>query len=303
MQIAFNKSMKRRAWMGGAIALTAALGACQNQASPPTKESTEPPSQAVPPAAEPTALRPAVDSSLQYFQKLAVEHKERCQGLLAAIRKNDLAAAKEAYIAARPSYEQIEILAASFEQTDRDIDARPAVFALGETDPEFRGAHRIEALLFRDGALTEAVPYAETLVQSAQTLIADLNQREAFSAKGHWQGAIALANEVGAKKITSEEETWSDASLLIFRENWRGIGAIWQAFRELVTDEKVKQEVDAAYQNALQTVAGFFRGEDSTQFTPYSQVSLADRQKIVRATNRLRDSLQGAARSLDLALS
>jgi hypothetical protein len=45
--------------------------------------------------------------------------------------------------------------------------------------------------------------------------------REEFEKADTWAGMIALATEVGAKKFSSEEETFSDLSILIFDNNFR----------------------------------------------------------------------------------
>ena len=67
-----------------------------------------------------------------------------------------LSAAREAYINSRPPYEEIETIAGSFEDSDADIDARPYAFDGGETDPNFRGFHRIENLVFAEEDLEAA---------------------------------------------------------------------------------------------------------------------------------------------------
>lgn len=45
--------------------------------------------------------------------------------------------------------------------------------------------------------------------------------REEFEKADTWAGMIALATEVGAKKFSSEEETFSDLSILIFENNFK----------------------------------------------------------------------------------
>jgi iron uptake system component EfeO len=239
-----------------------------------------------------------VEAGLQYFRSLAEENLMACQKLLAVLSTNDLEKAKLAYINARPPYEQIEVHAVSFEQTDKDIDARPYAFERGEDDPEFRGFHKIEALLFRDGDLRSAIPFAERLIVSSEQLIQDLQKRDNFSASKHFDGMMGLANEIGAKKISSEEETWSDQSILIFRENWRGIYSQYRPFASVIAkaNPKVHDMVESAYTSAMATIEPFTL-PDQTMTMPYSQVGIADRQKIVRATNRLREVL-GEAREV-----
>ncbi len=246
-----------------------------------------------------TWARPAfskeVDIGLQYFRSLAQQNLTLCQELLAVLRTNDLEKAKLAYINARPPYEQIEVHAVSFEQTDRDIDARPYAFERGEDDPEYRGFHKIEALVFRDNNLRAAIPFAERLIGSSQQLIRDLQKKQNFNASKHFDGMISLANEVGAKKISSEEETWSDQSILIFRENWQGIYSQYRPFAPAIakSNPRVNDLVESAYKSAMATIEPFVVPNQAIT-TPYSQVGMAERGKIVRATNRLRDALREA---------
>jgi iron uptake system component EfeO len=239
--------------------------------------------------------RKEVETGLEYFRNLAQQNLALCQELLAVLRTNDLEKAKLAYINARPPYEQIEVHAISFEQTDRDIDARPYAFERGEDDPEFRGFHKIEALVFRDNNLRAAIPFAERLIGSSQQLIKDLQKRQNFSASKHFDGMIALANEVGAKKISSEEETWSDQSILIFKANWEGIYSQYRPFAPAIAkiNTKVNELVESAYLSAMATIEPFIFPNQAIT-VPYSRVSMGDRGKIVRATNRLRDALREA---------
>jgi iron uptake system component EfeO len=239
--------------------------------------------------------RKEVETGLEYFRNLAQQNLALCQELLAVLRTNDLEKAKLAYINARPPYEQIEVHAISFEQTDRDIDARPYAFERGEDDPEFRGFHKIEALVFRDNNLRSAIPFAERLIRSSQQLIKDLQKKQNFSASKHFDGMIALANEVGARKISSEEETWSDQSILIFKANWEGIYSQYRPFAPAIAkiNTKVNELVESAYLSAMATIEPFIFPNQAIT-VPYSRVSMGDRGKIVRATNRLRDALREA---------
>lgn len=243
-----------------------------------------------------------VDAGLNYFQQLANKQLPLAEALEAAIRTGDLNKAKNAYVESRPPYEQIEVLAAGFPETDTDIDARAYAIHGGEENPDFKGFHRIEALLYRDGDLKAALPYAEGLVASAKTLISDLKQRQNFNAKKHFEGMIALATEIPAKKISSEEETWSDQSLLIFKENWNGIYSQFKPFAEVVTnsDPKAANEVKEAYEAAKALMQPYFR-VNRTAAAPYSSLNSQQRGQIVKVSYRLRDSLMKSMEVLKLA--
>lgn len=243
-----------------------------------------------------------VDEGLAYFRRRAEDQLPLVEALLAAVKANDMGRAREAYIASRPPYEEIEVLAANFEQTDSDIDARPYGFDEGETSEEFKGFHRIEGLLFRDEDLRAALPYAEGLVESVRALQGDLARRESFDAVTHFEGMIGLANEIPSKKVSSEEETYSDQSLLIFRHNWEGIYSQFKPFASEVEtrDARAASGVEAAYQEARGLVEPYFSA-GTVAAEPYSSVGMAERAKIVKVGYRLRDALSKAAETLELA--
>lgn len=82
-----------------------------------------------------------------------------------------------------------------------------------------QGSHRIEALLYRDNDLAAALPWAVQLLTDYKTLVAKLQDASAYTPSCIWYGIQELAVEVAKKKISSEEETWSDLSILIFHNN------------------------------------------------------------------------------------
>ena len=244
------------------------------------------------------AFNSEVEEGLGYFRSLVREQMPLAQDLRTAIASGNLAAAKNAYVDSRPPYEQIEVFAGSFEDEDSDIDARPYGFDDGEESPDFKGFHRIEAYLYRDGDLRAALPYADGLIESVKSLTAKLDDSSNFSAESNFEGMVALVTEVPAKKISSEEETWSDQSILIFANNWKGIYSQYKPFASRLPS-KVSNRVDAAYQACLASVSEFtIRGQ--VGMTPYSQVSIADRGKISAAAYEFRAAILEARDTLGL---
>lgn len=243
-----------------------------------------------------------VDGGLEYFGRRADEQLPLVESLLAAIEAGDMQRARAAYVEARPPYEEIEVLAASFEQTDSDIDARPYAFDEGEASEDFKGFHRIEGLLYRDEDLEAALSYAEELMRSVEILQQDLRARENFDAATHFEGMIGLATEVPAKKISSEEETYSDQSLVIFHYNWEGIYSQFEPFLGEVESRNAgaATSVTEAYEAAMATVEPYF-SSGSVEAEPYSSVGIAKRGEIVRASQRFRDALIKASEVLGLA--
>ena len=238
----------------------------------------------------------AVAGGVAYFSKRCDAQAKLCQQLEAAIRSGDLAAARQAYIVARPPYEEIETLAYAFEEVDGDIDARPYSFDAGETDENFRGFHKIEGLLFGYGDVKAALPYAVRLNQSIGELKTQLGERDRFDAAGQFGGMYALTNEVAAKKISSEEEAWSDQTLLIFKHNWIGAYSQYQPFDALVvrSNPEASRRVHEAHQQAMATLKPYFRS-GVVAATPYTKVPFTDRRKMADASNRFRDAVGNAS--------
>ncbi|MEM9355086.1 MAG: EfeM/EfeO family lipoprotein [Pseudomonadota bacterium] len=234
-----------------------------------------------------------------YFRSRNETQIELVKKLQEAIKSRDLVVARQAYVDARPPYEEIETLAACFEESDADIDARPYAFDGGETSSDFRGFHKIEYFLFRDNDLDAAATFAETLAASHERLHKELAEPARYNPKKHFEGMIGLAEEIGSKKISSEEETWSDQSMLIFRSNIIGINSQYEPFSNNVKQrsEQVDTNVKSAYQ-AFRAVLKPYESGPGAAMTPYSQVRIGERKAISDATYRFRDSLIAAGTQL-----
>ncbi|MEM6258701.1 MAG: EfeM/EfeO family lipoprotein [Planctomycetota bacterium] len=248
-------------------------------------------------ASDSPALAEAVTKGVAYFQKRCKDQLPLVKKLHAAIKSGDLKKAQAAYVESRPPYEEIETTALCFEDADSDIDARPYAFEGGETDPEFRGFHKIEAYLYGYEDLKAAEPFAAGLVKSVEGLQKNLAERGRFNAGFQFDGMVGLANEVAAKKISSEEETWSDQSLLIFWHNWIGIASQFKPFEAALNDGKKYDAVLKPVKDGLEMLKPH-KVEGTAGFTPYSKIGMAERRKMANTSNRLRDALMSAREAI-----
>ena len=241
---------------------------------------------------------PQVIAGGDYFRERVDEQLPLVEDLLSALKTGDLSKAKMAYVNARPPYEEIEVYAGSFEQEDSDIDARPYSFDDGENSDEFKGFHKIEAFIYRDEDLASAIPYGEELIDSVKSLRVKLNDINNFNASLNFNGMLSLTTEVPAKKISSEEETWSDQSLLIFKHNWIGIHSQFEPYK-MVLDKAISDEVEAAYQACMETIKPFFT-PGKVAAAPYSSLDAQQRGAIVEASYNYRDALLKAKEALEM---
>jgi iron uptake system component EfeO len=241
-------------------------------------------------------MKAAVAGGVGYFSKRCDEQMKLCRNLEKAIASGNLQAAQAAYVEARPPYEEIETLAYAFEDTDADIDARPYAFDQGESSEDFRGFHKIEVLLFGYQTLDEAMPYATRLSQSIGELKTQLGELDRFDAEGQFGGMYALTNEVAAKKVSSEEETWSDQSLIIFKHNWIGAFSQFSPFAPLVarSNPQKAEAVKIAYDAAMETLKPHFK-KGVVAATPYSRIGMTERRSMADASNRMRDAIANAS--------
>ncbi|GMH34438.1 hypothetical protein BSKO_02272 [Bryopsis sp. KO-2023] len=263
---------------------------------------------------EETDFESEVQQGVLALRALASTNLEGVKTLKEAIASGDLDAAKKAYIRSRPEYEQIEVLAGSFEGIDSDIDARAYAFDNGEAvkgvdnlferGAHFQGFHRIEALIFRDGALESALPYADDLIKDSEDLLVALGEPERFNAQGSFGGMIGLSTEVAAKKMSSEEETYSDMSILIFHNNYLGVESQYRPFAEKVkvADPELAEAIDSALESWLETLKPHFsENEDGViDYAKYTSVDIPARAAIQAGAYKVADLLRKAADALNV---
>jgi len=260
-----------------AVATPVKLGSLHQRQSRPTEQE----------------LQDAVIEGVNYFSNLCSTLQSNVDALVSALQSGQRDESVAAYVKSRPEYEQIEVLAPSFPDEDRDIDARPYAHEFGELDENYKGFHEVEYRLFRDNNLKLAADAANELNGTVQVLcgkLADTSLDE-FNPENSWDGIIALAFEVPAKKISSEEETWSGLSLMIFRENFKGINSQVEPFLPLVGDDKLTQDFDAAkgrVTNVLNRADPEYglEGGPNGEATPYVLTAMQTRKEISDAFNR-----------------
>lgn len=151
--------------------------------------------------------------------------------------------------------------------------------------------------------------------ESLQQLDAALNDPSLFSGTLSFEGILGLATEVPAKKISSEEETSSDLSLLIFYNNWKGI--LSQVAPFCPKAQEYCDELNAAINEAvacldlqINDTIGAVSASDVTpesinnlltaDYKAYSDATMEQRRCIVEQGYAVRDSIAKIANALQL---
>lgn len=242
-----------------------------------------------------------VGMGVAYLQTKADELVTNVGELLEAIEAQNLALSQRAYFDARAPYEEIEVAAKVFPELHKRIDARAHHFRTGELDPDFRGFHRIETFLFSRQRTQPALKYAKYLLEDVEELQAALMDRDSFDAATTFDGMIDRCAELATSTITSEEEIWSDQTLLVIKHGWIGIHSQYRPFGSKVRAENAQlaERVDRAYRKAMELIATAFP-MGQTAGGPYSLVDRDQRRAIADASMRLRLYLEGAKKTLGL---
>lgn len=286
-------------WLPNALSRCSAalfLGLAASCASP-TQEAA--PSAPAPVVATPFAGE--VGMGVSYLQTRSADLIDAVEQLVVACENRDLKGAKQAYFEARAPYEEIEVVARAFPELHRDIDARAYEFRSGELDPEFKGFHRIEVMLFSREQVNPALPYAKELLESVEELEFSLADRDLFNASMEFDAMIDRCSDIASRTITSEEEMWSDQSLMVIRHGWIGIHSLYRHFATKVRAEDVKlaERIDRSYRQAVELIRSDFP-IGQIEGAPFSIIDRRKRRAIADASLKLRAHLVQAQAALGL---
>lgn len=185
----------------------------------------------------------------------------------AAITSGDLDTARALYAPTRVAWEEIEPIAELFADLDVAIDAREEDFAGGVDDPEFTGFHRIERILWVDGASGDLNALAEGLAAN----VADLQGRLAelvIEPRVMARGAGELIDEVAQSKLTGEEDRYSGADLWSIDANVDGARKIVEILRPTLdtVDAELLGRIDAAFAEVDDVIGGYARDDGFALF-------------------------------------
>jgi iron uptake system component EfeO len=232
---------------------------------------------------------------------------EQAAGLVAdvdaftgAIIAGDLDQARTLYAPSRLGWERIEPIAELWADLDVAIDAREEDFADGVDDPGFTGFHRIERLLWVDGASGDLNALAQKLladVQDLQTRLADLVIEPRVMARG----AGELIDEVAQSKLTGEEDRYSGTDLWSIEANVDGslqtVGFLRQILESV--DADYLADLDAAFGAVDEVIA---RHRDGDGFVRFSDIDADELTQLQARMAGLSEALAQLPGVLGLAV-
>lgn len=155
------------------------------------------------------------------------------------IKRGNFKEAKDLFAFTRQYYERIEPVAEIFFDLDKKIDAREEDYEKKSDDPNFRGFHKIEKILFFDENKDFIIKYANFLYKDILELQSRI-QNLKFLPNKVVGGASSLMEEIATYKISGEENKYSKTDLWDFSANIEGAKKIFDLFRSSITESHSK---------------------------------------------------------------
>jgi iron uptake system component EfeO len=209
---------------------------------------------------------------------------------VAAIKKNDVARARQLYPTARLPWERIEPVAESFGDLDPLIDGRE-----GDQEPgqAFTGFHRLEKALWQAKSLTGMAPIANQLLADVRTIAARANEVTLTPVRIA-TGAKALLDEIATGKITGEEDRYSHTDLWDFAGNLDGVAAAVTVLRPFLrgAEPTLLGQIDDRLA-AVRTELG--RHKDGAGWVSYDRLGDSDLHALSDRITALTESVSRVA--------
>ncbi len=233
-----------------------------------------------------------------YVRAQATDFAARVATFTAALKAGDLDTARSLYAITRVPWETIEPIAELFTDLDQAIDFREEDYASVD-DPAWTGFHRIERMLWVEGASGDLNTLADGLLANANDLAARVATLP-VDAYTMAQGAGALIEEVAQTKMTGEEDRYSGTDLVSITANVDGSKHIIDVFRPTlaaVAPDYLAQ-LDAAFAG-VDAVTDLYRDGDG--FQSFQDITPTDLTALQSALAGLTEVLSRLAGILGLA--
>jgi FTR1 family protein len=244
---------------------------------------------AQPKGASAPLLQAATSGYKRYVESEVALLRSGTARFVAALKRGDVAGAKQLFGPVRTHYEAIEPVAESFGNLDPEIDAR-----INDVEKlsEWSGFHRIEQTLWQKNTTNGTEAYGDRLLANVGTLqqkVRALKLQPAQLANG----AVELMNEVTNSKITGEEDRYSHTDLSDFQANMAGSRKAFELLRPALRqtgNTRLIAEIEARFA-AVQHGLDAYKRDSPLGFALYGELTQADREQFAKQVGELDEPL------------
>jgi iron uptake system component EfeO len=244
------------------------------------------------------AADPRLDKALANYKGYVIQQTDETiagtRAFCDAVKKGDVAKAKDLYAPSRVGWERIEPVAESFGDLDPRVDAREADLKPGE---KWTGWHRLEKALWKTKSAKGEERYCDQLLKDLDELKTRVNAARLdppITPASMANGAKELLDEVATGKVTGEEEAFSHTDLVDFKANVDGAKTVFELLKPVVQekDPALAKELDDNFVKVDTALREHARGAG---FVSYDTVGKDDRKTLADVVNGLGEPLSKLA--------
>ena len=232
------------------------------------------------------AAKRAVTAYRAYVIAQAAVLQKRTTAFTDAVRSGNVARAKKLFPVAREPYERIEPVAESFGTLDPEIDARAGDVPAAS----WTGFHRLEKMLWVDKSSAASMTPAATKLDADVARLVELVKTADYETAQIANGAKELMDEIGASKVTGEEDRYSHTDLYDFQANVDGARAVFDSLEPILTvrASSVAAGITKGFADMSSALAPYRAGDG---WVLYTTVKPAERRDLSRVVDKLAEPL------------
>ena len=237
-------------------------------------------------SADAAAAKKAVTTYRAYVIAQAAMLQKRTTAFTDAVRSGNVAEAKKLFPTAREPYERIEPVAESFGNLDPEIDARAGDVPAAS----WTGFHKLEKMLWVDKASAAAMTPTATKLDADVARLVKLVKTADYQTAQIANGAKELMDEIGASKVTGEEDRYSHTDLYDFQANVDGARAVFDSLEPILQlrAPSVAAGITAGFTGMSNALAPYRAGDG---WVLYTTVKPAERRDLSRVVDKLAEPL------------
>jgi high-affinity iron transporter len=153
--------------------------------------------------------------------------------LRGAIARDDLGAARAAWMRADATYESIGAAYGAFGDLDAAVNGRPAGLPDGVRSPDFTGLHRVELALWGRRSTRDAARPAAQLARAVARMRAQV-AKLAIDPLEYSLRAHEILEDGIHLQLSGQASPWSGAALVALRAEVRGTGVVLDTLEPLI---------------------------------------------------------------------
>lgn len=220
------------------------------------------------------------------------------KNLQIAIKEANLQNAKTAYLDALTHYDKIESFLKQFSSLDQSISASASLFTKGENDEKFRGFHRIEMGLFKNGSTKDLSLYADELVANVSKLSNEIKKAKT-SDRDLLKYCSLLINYAHDTKLSGLQNPYAKSDISSLNFNIDGSYRIFRLIKSMleIANPDLLKETEKEYKDILAIVNNY---KDGYRYKTYENLNGTDKEKLGKLLENLQKNLSKLPEALGI---